>query len=103
MQADALSSLFKALSEPVRVQLMALLLARGELCVCDLVDALALPQSLVSRHLACLRRQALVTATRRGVWMHYQIAPEAREQLAPVLQMLSRLPVAAPDGPSRCC
>ncbi len=103
MQAEALAHVFKALSEPVRVQLMALLLERGELCVCDLVDTLALPQSLVSRHLACLRRQALVTATRRGVWMHYQIAPEAREQLAPVLQMLTLLPVPAPDSASRCC
>jgi ArsR family transcriptional regulator len=107
MQPDALASLFKALSEPVRVRLMALLLTREELCVCDLTTALGLPQSVVSRHLAYLRRHQLVSATRRGVWMHYQIAPSALASLAPVLGLLALPPDALPalpaeDAAARC-
>ena len=45
---------------------------RGELCVCDLVDLLALPQPLVSRHLAYLRRTGLVEVTRESKFAHYR-------------------------------
>ncbi|MBL4606355.1 MAG: helix-turn-helix transcriptional regulator [Pseudomonadales bacterium] len=76
MQVDNLASLFKALSEPVRVRIVYLLLQKGELCVCDIVDALALSQAVVSRHLAYLRRNNLVQARQDGVWVHYQLALE---------------------------
>jgi ArsR family transcriptional regulator, arsenate/arsenite/antimonite-responsive transcriptional repressor len=89
MNTNELASLFKALSEPVRVRLVALLLQRDELCVCDLIDAMALSQSVVSRHLAYLRNRVLVTASRRGVWMYYQINPETRASLAPLWSLIS--------------
>lgn len=88
MNSVELASLFKALSEPIRVRVMALLLSRDELCVCDLVEALALPQSVVSRHLAYLRNHDLVSAARRGVWMYYRISDTARSSLTPLLAML---------------
>jgi len=65
---------FKALGDPVRLRLFTLLECKGELCVCHLTEALALPQSTVSRHLAILRQSGLVTARRDGKWMHYQLA-----------------------------
>lgn len=89
MKSVELASLFKALSEPVRVRVMALLLSREELCVCDLVEALGLPQSVVSRHLAYLRNHHLVSASRRGVWMYYRISDDARSSLSPLLAMLA--------------
>ncbi|HEX9779019.1 MAG TPA: metalloregulator ArsR/SmtB family transcription factor, partial [Geopsychrobacteraceae bacterium] len=51
--------LFKALSDETRLRILALLQA-GELCVCDLMAILDLPQSTVSRHLAYLRNAGLV-------------------------------------------
>lgn len=89
MNTNELARVFKALSEPVRVRLVALLLQREELCVCDLIDAMALSQSVVSRHLAYLRNHALVTASRRGVWMYYQINPETRASLSPLWSLIS--------------
>ncbi len=79
------AQLFRALSEPLRLRILNLLLNRSELCVCDLVTALDAPQSLVSRHLAYLRRAGLVLARREGVWMHYRLddsKPLARELLS---------------------
>ncbi len=72
MTTEEIASLFKALSEPVRVRIMYLLLEAGELCVCDLVDTLGVSQSVVSRHLAYLRNHGLVATRREGVWIYYR-------------------------------
>lgn len=73
MDTLLLAGLFKSLSEPVRLRIMSLLLDQGELCVCELVDTLNLSQSVVSRHLAYLRNNQLVTAKREGAWIYYTI------------------------------
>lgn len=67
--------LFKALADETRLQILALLLAAGELCVCDLIAVLQLPQSTVSRHLAYLRKTGWVSDRRCGPWMYYSIVP----------------------------
>jgi ArsR family transcriptional regulator, arsenate/arsenite/antimonite-responsive transcriptional repressor len=68
--------LFKALSEEIRLRILALLVD-GELCVCDLMAVLSLPQSTISRHLASLRHAGLVEGRRQGIWMHYRLAGAA--------------------------
>lgn len=64
--------LCKALSEPIRLRILALL-GEGELCVCDLVEVLQLPQSTVSRHLALLKAAGWLAERRQGVWMYYRL------------------------------
>jgi len=73
MNTDEYASLFKCLSEPVRLRILFLLLDKGELCVCDIVDTLGLSQSVVSRHLAYLRNNDLLSTRREGVWIYYQV------------------------------
>lgn len=73
MDTESLAALFKTLSEPVRLRIVYLLLEKGELCVCDLVETLELSQSVVSRHLAYLRNNNLVSTRREGVWIYYRI------------------------------
>jgi ArsR family transcriptional regulator len=69
--------LTRALGDPTRIRI-ANLLAAGELCVCDLVVLLGLPQPTVSRHLAVLRASGIVQARRRGRYAHYRLAePES--------------------------
>ena len=60
------AKLFKALSDETRLRILSLL-TEGELCVCDLMEVLQLPQSTVSRHLAYLRNTGLVADRRQGV------------------------------------
>jgi ArsR family transcriptional regulator len=67
------AKLFKALSDETRLRILSLL-GGGELCVCDLMAILDLPQSTVSRHLATLRNADLVEDRRQGVWMYYRLA-----------------------------
>jgi len=68
---------FRALSDEERLRILNLLLrGHGEACVCELVDALRVPQYQVSRQLAVLRGVGLVTGEKRGTWVYYRIAPE---------------------------
>jgi ArsR family transcriptional regulator len=75
-----LAQIFKALSDETRLRILALL-TRGELCVCNLVAVLQLPQSTVSRHLAYLRNTDLIADRREGVWMYYRL-----EDRLPIMQ-----------------
>jgi ArsR family transcriptional regulator len=65
--------LIQAFAEPTRLRLLALL-SRGETCVCDLTEALGVPQPTASRHLAHLRRAGLVTVRKQGLWAWYSLA-----------------------------
>jgi len=68
-----LVQVYKALSDETRLRIVFLLQTGGELCVCDLMAVLNLPQSTVSRHLAYMRGSGLVRDTRKGVWMYYRL------------------------------
>ena len=70
---------FRAFSDRTRLRILSMLSGRGEVCVCDIVKTLGLPQPKVSRHLAYLRRAGLVLARKEGLWMHYSIAPARTE------------------------
>lgn len=71
--------MFRALGDPVRLELLAHIAARGPICVCHLEEALAYRQSRVSKHLAVLRRAGLVSSRRDGSWAYYSVVPEALE------------------------
>ena len=70
----SLAARFSALSDPTRVRLLHLLLP-GEMCVCDLVDIIEVPQPTASRHLGHLRKANLVQTEKRGLWIYYTLAP----------------------------
>lgn len=68
-----LDDLFKGFADPTRIRILSIL-AAGELCVCDIVELLGLPQPAVSRHLGYLRRSGLVEVTRERKFAHYRLA-----------------------------
>ncbi|MGI9076790.1 MAG: ArsR/SmtB family transcription factor [Gemmatimonadaceae bacterium] len=67
------NALFKTFADPTRLRVLSLL-AAGELCVCDIVEILELPQPTVSRHLAILREAGLVNVTREWKFAYYRLA-----------------------------
>ena len=83
------AQIFKALGDETRLRIMALLLGGQELCVCDLMAALDLPQSSVSRHLSYLRNAGLVDDRRQGIWMYYTINKESTEHASILSDLLS--------------
>jgi ArsR family transcriptional regulator len=103
--------IFRAFADPTRLRILSLLL-RGELCVCDIVNTLEVPQPTASRHLAYLRKAGLVEARRDGLWMHYKLAPHRSPMHKKLIECLSccfqDFPQLAKDAKqlnrrSKCC
>lgn len=69
------AEVFRALADETRLRAVVLLHGEGELCVCELTEALGISQPKMSRHLATLRDAGLVRGRREGFWIHYRIAP----------------------------
>lgn len=93
------------LSDRNRLRILSRL-TQAESCVCDLIDDLGLPQSLVSYHLGKLRRAGLVRARRDAQWVYYSLDPDAWDALLdPVRSLLhpSPLPPEAAWGAGRHC
>jgi ArsR family transcriptional regulator len=85
--AAALAPAFKALGDPVRLQLMSMIASApsGEICVCDLTPAFELSGPTISHHLKTLRETGLVDAERRGTWVYYRARRGLMRQLATLL------------------
>ncbi|MGI9001758.1 MAG: ArsR/SmtB family transcription factor [Pseudonocardia sp.] len=86
-QAIELSTLFKAMGDPVRLRLVSLIASHegGEACVCELTDVFDLTGPTISHHLKVLRETGLITGERRGTWVYYRIEPDALRRLSAVL------------------
>lgn len=65
---------FKCLSDETRLYATLLIHQEGELCVCELTEALGDSQPKISRHLAQLRNCGLLDDVRRGQWVFYSLA-----------------------------
>jgi len=73
------AELLKTLGEPTRLRLVILMAIEGEICVCQLAEALDEPDFKVSRHLSILRSAGVVESRREGTWMYYSLAkPKGR-------------------------
>lgn len=65
-----------ALSDQNRVRILCALADRGELCVCQLQELVALAPSTTSKHLAVLAAAGLVDVRKDGRWSYYRLAEE---------------------------
>ena len=85
--ARVLALAFKALGDPIRLQLMSMIASApgGEVCVCDLTPAFELTGQTISHHLKVLREAGLVDAERRASWVYYRARPALMRQLATLL------------------
>jgi ArsR family transcriptional regulator, zinc-responsive transcriptional repressor len=71
----AAGDLLRALAAPVRIAIVLQLRAAPR-CVHDLVDALALPQPLISQHLRVLKEAGVVHGERRGREVVYALVDD---------------------------
>lgn len=88
---------FRALADPVRLELLAQVAANGPICVCHLEERLGYTQSRVSKHLGTLRRAGLVRSRRDGTWVYYELDERALELAGSFLsdvQVSARVPHA---------
>lgn len=62
----------KALSDKTRVRIFKML-QRRKMCVCEVQAVLGLAQSTSSKHLKILEDAGLITSTKEGLWVDYEI------------------------------
>lgn len=80
------ATLLKALADPYRLRILATLASSpNDVCVCDFTEALPLNQPAVSHHLRVLRDAGLVHSERRGTWVYYRLAADARTRIEDAL------------------
>jgi len=94
------AELFHALADPIRVDVVTMLLD-GERCVCDLMADLELAQSRLSWHLKTLSDAGIISGRREGRWNYYSLNPDVLSEARGILDGLKvsrRLAVRA-----ACC
>ncbi|WAJ45015.1 metalloregulator ArsR/SmtB family transcription factor [Mycobacterium sp. Aquia_216] len=87
-EAATLATMFKALSDPVRLRLLSLIASHpgGEACVCEISATFDVSQPTISHHLKLLRSAGLLDCERRGTWVYYWVIPAALQQLSSLLK-----------------
>ncbi|MEU4689717.1 metalloregulator ArsR/SmtB family transcription factor [Actinoplanes sp. NPDC023714] len=85
--SGTLAQAFKALGDPIRLQLMSMIASApgGEICVCDLTPAFTVSGTTISHHLKVLREAGLIDGERRASWVYYRPRPGLMRQLSTLL------------------
>lgn len=89
MDRDA--EILQAIADTTRMRILNLLTQAVEICVCELVDALDVPQYRVSRHLSILASTGWVEYRRMGKWIYYRISRNLRTYQMALLNALRPL------------
>ncbi len=83
--AVEVAGVFAALSDPVRLRLLSIVAAEGEVCSCNLELPLGKSQPTVSHHTRVLAEAGLIEGEKRGRWMWWHLVPEQVDRLRRVL------------------
>ncbi len=67
---------FKSLADDTRFKALILIQQEGELCVCELMQALEDSQPKISRHLALLKQKGLLLDRKQKQWVYYRLNPQ---------------------------
>ncbi|MCY0858808.1 MAG: metalloregulator ArsR/SmtB family transcription factor [Sulfolobaceae archaeon] len=73
---NELESLFSALSDRTRLNIVLYLIEKGESNIDDISKSLGRSQSLISHHMACLRNCGIVKVRKNGKYSLYSISNE---------------------------
>jgi ArsR family transcriptional regulator len=87
-KAENIASLLRAVSDPTRLQILALISQadQKEACVCNMTKPLGLSQPTISHHLKKLAEAGLINRERRGTWVWYSLNKERWQEVAGIFQ-----------------
>jgi ArsR family transcriptional regulator len=84
-EAADLAPVLAALGDPVRLRLLSIVAAEGEVCSCNLEGPLAKSQPTISHHTRVLAEAGLIMSEKRGKWTWWRVAPGRLAMLRTVL------------------
>ena len=71
---EQITKIFKALSDETRLRIINLFIkSNQQICVCELMDALKLPQYTISKALGVLKNSGLLIYEKEGLWAYYKL------------------------------
>ncbi|HUC36971.1 MAG TPA: metalloregulator ArsR/SmtB family transcription factor [Acidimicrobiales bacterium] len=80
-ESARLAAVLSALSDPVRLRLLSIVAAEGEVCSCNLEAPLGKSQPTISHHTRLLAEAGLIVGERRGRWTWWRAVPERLSEL----------------------
>ncbi len=86
-----LEQVFFGLADKTRLMILELL-AKEELCECEITTALGVSQPNTSHHLGILERAGLITSRREGKWVFYRVVPTTKVLLSKVSALVKGAP-----------
>ena len=84
-EAAELAKVLSALADPVRLQLVSLVAANGEVCSCDLEEPLGKSQPTISHHTTVLVDAGLLRGRKEGRWTWWSLVPGRLAQVRAAL------------------
>ncbi|MFA6963868.1 MAG: metalloregulator ArsR/SmtB family transcription factor [Patescibacteria group bacterium] len=91
-QIENISKFLKVIADPNRLKILTLL-SHDCKCVCDISEALNLPQNLVSHHLGKLKEAGVLSEHKRGYFsVHHLNRGVLKENEAKLNKLLKRKP-----------
>ena len=85
--AVALAHIYASLADPVRLRLLSMIAAAGEICSCDLTEPLSKSQPTVSHHTKILADAGLISGDKRGRWVYWRVDPTHAEFVQQILSI----------------
>ena len=99
-RSDLVAKYFRGLGDPIRLRILELLRAEGELTVGQLVERLGIAQPKVSNHLACLRWCGFIEARREHRTVYNRIADK---RVVTMLDLAHALLADNAEHVAACC
>jgi ArsR family transcriptional regulator, arsenate/arsenite/antimonite-responsive transcriptional repressor len=84
-EAEQAAPVLAALADPIRLRLLSIVAAEGEVCSCNLEVPLGKSQPTISHHTRILAEAGLIVGERRGRWMWWRTVPERLEEIRHLL------------------
>ncbi|MGD0255411.1 MAG: metalloregulator ArsR/SmtB family transcription factor [Acidimicrobiales bacterium] len=76
VESEGLATVLAALGDPVRLRLLSIVAAQGEVCSCNLEGPLGKSQPTISHHTRLLADAGLIVGEKRGRWTWWRVVPE---------------------------
>jgi ArsR family transcriptional regulator len=84
-EATELAGVLKALADPIRLRLLSIVAAQGEICACDLPALLDRSQPTISHHLSQLTKAGVLEREQRGKWAWFRLRADRLAQVSRAL------------------
>lgn len=89
MDNEKIAEIAKALSDPNRIKILQMLSENEELCACKILERFEITQPTLSHHMKSLCEAGLVTSSRVGKWMYYELQKETLRSFSQYIETLT--------------